>query len=77
MVSASLIIAGFATLVQVYSIPIWPKKGIRLGSGLLSTMGITIVFVSISTSVINTLMKEEGKTFNEAFGYMVRGGGGV
>ena len=42
LVSACFIVTGIATLIQVYSVPIWPKKGIRLGSGLLSMMGCTV-----------------------------------
>ena len=82
LISASLIVSGIATLIQVYSIPIWPNKGIRLGAGILSVLGTTLVFINIASPLIAEQMKvcmvgvpsttlnyvQAGATFEQAYG---------
>jgi len=66
LISASLIVCGLTTLVQISRIRIWGTK-FQIGSGLLSVMGVSFTFLSISQSVIATFVAE-GKSWNEGYG---------
>eukprot|EP00850_Spirogloea_muscicola_P010979 SM000066S20454 [mRNA] locus=s66:480443:485518:- [translate_table: standard] len=51
LISAALIVSGFASLVQVLQIKV-PFTNIVIGSGLLSVMGISFTFLPIAQSSI-------------------------
>ncbi len=44
------------------------RTNFQFGAGILSCMGVSFTTVPIATSVINQLMKEEGHTFEAAYG---------
>lgn len=44
------------------------RTNYQFGAGILSCMGVSFTTVPIATSVINQLMKENGHTFEEAYG---------
>ncbi|KAG2448886.1 hypothetical protein HYH02_006235 [Chlamydomonas schloesseri] len=67
LVQASLIVCGIMTFFQVLGVRIW-KTNYQFGAGILSCMGVSFTTVPIATSVIGQLMKEQGHTFEEAYG---------
>ncbi|KAG2433014.1 hypothetical protein HXX76_008741 [Chlamydomonas incerta] len=67
LVQASLIVCGIMTFFQVLGVRIW-KTNFQFGAGILSCMGVSFTTVPIATSVIGQLMKEQGHTFEEAYG---------
>eukprot|EP00270_Netrium_digitus_P013892 TRINITY_DN4665_c0_g1_i1.p1 TRINITY_DN4665_c0_g1~~TRINITY_DN4665_c0_g1_i1.p1 ORF type:complete len:627 (+),score=101.00 TRINITY_DN4665_c0_g1_i1:206-1882(+) len=66
IVSASLIVSGIASLVQVVQIQV-PFTNYAIGSGLLSVMGISFTFLPIAESSIS-VMRANGNTGQEAYG---------
>eukprot|EP00271_Cylindrocystis_brebissonii_P023449 TRINITY_DN9731_c0_g1_i1.p1 TRINITY_DN9731_c0_g1~~TRINITY_DN9731_c0_g1_i1.p1 ORF type:complete len:633 (+),score=99.93 TRINITY_DN9731_c0_g1_i1:213-2111(+) len=54
IISAALIVSGIASFVQVTQIPI-PFTNYKIGSGLLSVMGISFTFLPIAESAIGTM----------------------
>ncbi|EFJ52311.1 hypothetical protein VOLCADRAFT_115955 [Volvox carteri f. nagariensis] len=70
LVQASLIVCGIMTFVQVAGFRIF-RSPFQLGAGVLSCMGVSFTTVPIATSVINVLMKEQGFTFEEAYGKLL------
>ncbi|PNW77575.1 hypothetical protein CHLRE_10g442600v5 [Chlamydomonas reinhardtii] len=67
LVQAALIVCGIMTFFQVLGVRIYKTK-FQYGAGVLSCMGISFTTVPIATSVIGQLMKEQGRTFEEAYG---------
>ncbi|KAG2448887.1 hypothetical protein HYH02_006236 [Chlamydomonas schloesseri] len=67
LVQAALIVCGIMTFFQVLGVRIY-KTNFQFGAGVLSCMGISFTTVPIATAVISTLMKEQGQTFEQAYG---------
>ncbi|GLC34611.1 hypothetical protein PLESTB_001242600 [Pleodorina starrii] len=70
LVQAALIVCGIMTFFQVAGFRLF-RTPFQLGAGVLSCMGVSFTTVPIATSVINTLMKEHGNTFEEAYGKLL------
>lgn len=68
LISASLIICGITTMIQVKSIPLPFSR--QWGAGVLSVMGVSFTTVSIATTVVTTMMKE-GQSFSDAYGKLI------
>ncbi|KAG2500224.1 hypothetical protein HYH03_001802 [Edaphochlamys debaryana] len=67
LVQASLIVCGIMTFFQVLGARIRGTP-YQFGAGILSCMGVSFTTVPIATSVISVLMKEQGHTFEQAYG---------
>ncbi|KAG2500997.1 hypothetical protein HYH03_000819 [Edaphochlamys debaryana] len=70
LVQASLIVTGIMTFWQVLGARIRNCK-YQFGAGVLSCMGVSFTTVPIATSVITNLIKNEGNTFEEAYGKLL------
>ncbi|GAB4815854.1 hypothetical protein N2152v2_002900 [Parachlorella kessleri] len=68
LISASLIICGITTMIQVTSVPL--PYGRQLGAGILSVMGVSFTTVPVAQSVLGKLTSE-GQSFNEAYGKLL------
>ncbi len=58
LISASLIICGITSFIQVKSIPLPFNR--QWGAGVLSVMGVSFTTVSIATTVVGTMMVRAG-----------------
>ncbi|PNH02982.1 Uric acid-xanthine permease [Tetrabaena socialis] len=67
LVQASLIVCGIMTFFQVAGFKIW-RTPFMFGSGCLSCMGVSFTTVPIATAVLTVLIKEQGMTFEAAYG---------
>lgn len=63
LISATLIICGICTAIQVTGIPLPFKR--QWGAGILSVMGVSFTTFSPANMVIKQLLAE-GKSFSEA-----------
>lgn len=67
LISASLIVCGITTMIQVTGIPLPYNR--MWGAGILSVMGVSFSSYAAVDSTIKTLFAN-GKTFQEALGYI-------
>ena len=68
LISASLIVCGITTMIQVTGIPLPFNR--QWGAGILSVMGISFTSYAAVDSTMKTL-QADGNTFVEAFGYIL------
>ncbi|PSC73164.1 Uric acid-xanthine permease [Micractinium conductrix] len=65
LISATLIVCGITSAIQVTGIPLPFKR--QLGAGILSVMGVSFATFSPANGTLGLLIKD-GNTFEEAFG---------
>ena len=65
LISASLVVCGIMSMIQVTGIPLPFNR--QWGSGILSVMGVSFTTFSIADSTIKQLMTS-GETFSDAYG---------
>lgn len=70
LVSAALIVSSLCTILSVCRIKI-PFTKYYIGSGLLSVVGTSFTFLPIARQSIALQMKQEGKTFDDAYGALL------
>lgn len=68
LISATLIVSGMSTAIQVTGIPLPLKR--QWGAGILSVMGVSFSTFSPADKVLKTLIKE-GTSFEDAFGMVL------
>ncbi|CAM9488538.1 unnamed protein product, partial [Phaeothamnion confervicola] len=67
LISASLIVSGLCSFLQVYQ-PRIPFTKILIGSGVLSVMGTSFTFLPIAQAAIPAMIATDGDTGEEAYG---------
>lgn len=71
LISASLIVSGVATVLQALHLRL-PFTNIRLGSGVLSTLGTTATFAPIAQAAIRMMADDGAATsWDEAYGKLL------
>ena len=71
LVSASLIVAGICSMIQIIQIKIpTPWGALPIGTGFLSVMGTSFTFVPVAQASV-ALQLAEGNTFNQAYGNFI------